>query len=92
MTDTRSRLLRAISALAGAFLLAGCMSMPADPSRMTPEQLRESAKDRGASVSCYSVGNAIWRVLAVLVQADRGTGATARAAEDCATVSVETTR
>lgn len=78
--------------LAAAAALAGCMSLPADPSKMTPEQLAAAAKDRGAAVSCYSVGNAIWRVLAVLVQADKGTGATARASDDCRAVSVETTK
>jgi hypothetical protein len=34
------------------FMLAGCLSIPADPSKMSAEQLREWVKDKNANVSC----------------------------------------
>ena len=38
--------------------LAGCTTLPADPSKMTPEQLKEWVKDKSASVSCVTARNA----------------------------------
>lgn len=32
--------------------LAGCTSLPADPTKMTPEQLTAAAKDRSISAIC----------------------------------------
>jgi hypothetical protein len=36
-------------------LLAGCAQLPADPSKMSAEQIREWVKDKNASVSCGKV-------------------------------------
>jgi len=33
-------------------LLMGCMTLPADPAKMSPEQLREWAKDKNANIAC----------------------------------------
>lgn len=41
----------------GALLLtvAACAQLPADPSKMSPEQIHEWIKDKNASVSCGKV-------------------------------------
>lgn len=55
-----------------ALLLAGCaLTPPADPSKMTPEQINAMAKDRGASASC-TTANSPWGVgRTIMVQLDR---------------------
>jgi hypothetical protein len=55
-----------------AALLAGCNAMPADPAKMTPEQLREWVKDKSASVTCVSAKNAVGNVTTVVANLDRG--------------------
>lgn len=60
--------------LAAALAMAGCAgTLPADPSKMTPEQLKAAAADRSASASC-TVVNSPWGVgRTIFVQLDRGT-------------------
>lgn len=56
-----------------AVALTACAGIPADPSKMTPEQLRESAKDRSAMASC-TTANSPWGVgRTIFVQIDRQT-------------------
>lgn len=61
-------------AIAIAFLLAGCASsyLPADPSKMTPEQLAAIAKDKGASASCAEVSTLTATTRFVYVLLDKG--------------------
>jgi starvation-inducible outer membrane lipoprotein len=68
-------------------LLAGCTALPADPAKMSPEQLREWAKDRNASVSCVQARNATGTVAMVTVTLDKAAIAsgsvTVKPASDC---------
>ncbi len=51
-------------------LLPGCMSLPADPTKMSAEQLREWAKDKSAGVQCV-IANTPWgRGIAASVNVD----------------------
>lgn len=53
-------------------LLAGCSTtLPADPAGMSPEQLREIAKDRSAVLSCVSTRSLAVDVTAVYLVLDR---------------------
>lgn len=45
--------------LALALALAGCAQLPANPTEMSPEQLREWIRDKNAAVSCGRV-NTPW--------------------------------
>jgi starvation-inducible outer membrane lipoprotein len=60
-----------IAACATAMILAGCTTLPADPAKMTPEQLREYAKDRNASVTCVQARNATGTVAMISVSLDK---------------------
>ena len=56
-------------ALLAALACAGCLSLPANPTEMTPDQLKEWVKDKNASVGCvvanspYGKGNGLYLVL-----------------------------
>ena len=49
-----------------ALLMGGCLSMPANPENMTPEQIKEWTKDRSIAATCttinspYGRGRASW--------------------------------
>lgn len=59
--------------LALLLALAGCANIPADPTRMSAEQLRELVKDRSASAACTIV-NSPWGVgRAIYIQLDQKT-------------------
>lgn len=68
-------------------LLAGCSAMPADPAKMSPEQLREWVKDKSASVTCVSAKNAVGNVTTVVANLDRGvvTAGVVTISTDCVT-------
>lgn len=69
-------------------LLAGCASsyLPADPSRMTPEQLAAVARDKGASASCAEVSTLTMTTRLVYVLLDKGAipSGTVTVGADCA--------
>lgn len=52
-------------------LLSGCMSLPHDPSSMSPEQLREISKDKNANVTCAVGNNPYGRIGVITVQLDQ---------------------
>lgn len=53
-------------------LLAGCSTtLPADPAGMSPEQLRELARDRSAVLSCVSTRSLAVDVTAIYIVLDR---------------------
>jgi starvation-inducible outer membrane lipoprotein len=54
-----------------ALALAGCTTIPADPSNMSPEQLKEWAKDKSASVSCVVARNATGTVVMAMANLDK---------------------
>lgn len=56
-----------------AALLAGCANLPGDPSKLSAEQLREIAKDRGASAACTVITTPWGPQRTVYVQLDKGT-------------------
>lgn len=76
-----------IIACAIALILSACNSMPADPAKMSPEQLREYAKDKSASVTCVSAKNAVGNVTTVFANLDKGAVATGTVtiSTDCVT-------
>lgn len=59
--------------LAASLLCAGCMgSLPGNPTQMTPEQLREWAKDKNANVGCLVAGTPYGKGNTVLMVLDKG--------------------
>jgi starvation-inducible outer membrane lipoprotein len=76
-----------VLACAIAVALTACNSLPADPAKMSPEQLREWAKDKSASVTCVSAKNAVGNVTTVVANLDKGvsTTGTLTISTDCVT-------
>jgi starvation-inducible outer membrane lipoprotein len=70
-----------------AMVLAGCTALPADPAKMSPEQLREWVKDKNASVTCVQARNATGTVAMIALNLDRSVLAsgsvTVKPASDC---------
>jgi starvation-inducible outer membrane lipoprotein len=68
-------------------LLAGCTTLPADPANMSPEQLKEYAKDKNASISCVQARNMSGTVAMITVNLDKSTfvngSVTVKPASDC---------
>jgi len=61
------------SMILAALALTGCTALPADPAKMTADQLAALAKDRSASASCTTV-NSPWGVgRSIYVQLDQKT-------------------
>ena len=55
-----------------ALLLAGCAAtLPADPSKMTAEQLKETIKDKSATIACATVQTP-YKGNTALVNLDKG--------------------
>jgi starvation-inducible outer membrane lipoprotein len=54
-----------------AFMLAGCLTMPADPAKMTPEQLTAFAKDKNANIACTTVNSPYGRGISAYVVLDK---------------------
>lgn len=59
--------------LVAVLALAGCNSLPADPAAMSPEQLKEWAKDKNANISCGIVNSPWGRGVGTYVVLDKGT-------------------
>lgn len=59
--------------LLALLFLAGCTTLPADPSQMTPEQLKEWVKDKSASVSCVVGRNMSGTVVMAMANLDKTT-------------------
>jgi starvation-inducible outer membrane lipoprotein len=57
--------------LALVLLLAGCTTLPADPSNMTPEQLKAIAIDKNVTGSCVIARNMTGTVAMVFVNLDK---------------------
>lgn len=80
--------------LAAVALMGGCAgALPADPSKMSPEQLKASSLDRSAVASC-TVVNSPWGVgRTIYVQLDKGTipAGAVTVGTDCA-VTVQSTK
>ncbi len=51
--------------------LTGCAQLPGDPTHMSPEQLREYAKDKNASVQCVIVNSPWGRGVITSVNLDK---------------------
>lgn len=75
--------------LAPLLLVAACAAnMPADPTKMSPEQLKEWVKDKNAYVTCASMKNMSGNVTLMSANLDKGTvvGGTVTVSPDCTTV------
>jgi len=55
-----------------AALLPGCVNLPADPTSMSAEQLKEWAKDKNANISCASKEMLVGHFSVVTVTLDKG--------------------
>lgn len=53
-------------------VIAGCVSLPADPTKMSAEQLKEWAKDKNANISCGSTISTLGKFGVVTVVIDKG--------------------
>lgn len=53
-------------------VIAGCVSLPADPTKMSAEQLKEWAKDKNANISCGSTISTLGKFGVVSVVIDKG--------------------
>jgi hypothetical protein len=58
--------------LALVLLLAGCTTLPADPAKMSAEQLKEWVRDKNATMSCASAKNAAGNLTMVSASLDKG--------------------
>lgn len=58
--------------LIAALLFAGCASLPANPTEMTADQLREWVKDKNANIACAVINSPYGRGVGVYVVLDRG--------------------
>ena len=72
--------------------LTSCANLPADPAKMSAEQLKAAAKDKNASVACSSGKTAAGNVTLVYVNLDQAIrlGSTATVEADCKTVITTT--
>ena len=72
--------------------LGACTTLPADPTHMTPEQLKEWARDKSASVSCVVARNATGTVAMSTTNLDKasipGGSLTVKPGNDCETIIV----
>jgi hypothetical protein len=64
---------RALAIMAACAALAGCASAPADPSKLSADQLRALAADRSALASCSTTNTPWGPFRTTLVQLDRAT-------------------
>ena len=64
--------MKRLVAIAILFVVAGCAaSLPADPTRMSAEQLREWVKDKNANVSCGVINSPYGRGVMTSVVLDK---------------------
>lgn len=52
-------------------LLTACANLPADPAQMSPEQLKEWAKDKNANIACGVVNSPYGRGVGTYVVLDK---------------------
>ena len=55
-----------------AGLSTGCLSLPANPEKMTPEQIREWTKDKSIAATCTTINSPYGRGIVVHVGMDKG--------------------
>jgi hypothetical protein len=58
-------------ALVLALLVAGCATIPGDPSKMTAEQIKEAVKDKSYTMGCATVETP-YKGNTILLNLDRG--------------------
>ena len=57
--------------IVAALLLAGCATLPGNPSKMSPEQIKEAVKDKNANIGCGVINSPYGRGVAVYVTLDK---------------------
>ncbi len=60
------------SVLLVALLSAGCLALPANPEKMTPEQIKEWTKDKSIAATCTTINSPYGRGIVVHVGMDKG--------------------
>ncbi len=61
-----------VAVLSIALLSAGCLALPANPEKMTPEQIREWTKDKSIAATCTTINSPYGRGIVVHVGMDKG--------------------
>ena len=86
----KGKCMKLILTLAACAAFAGCASAPADPSKLSAEQLKALASDRSAVASCATTMTPWGPIRTTLVQLDRATipAGKVSVAADC-TVTIE---
>lgn len=77
------------------FWFVGCAgTLPADPAKMSPDQLKAAAKDKNAAVACSNGKTAAGNVTLVYVNLDQAVrlGSTATVEADCKTTITTTSQ
>lgn len=92
MSFTRNCFL--LACIAVTALIVGCAALPADPAKMSPDQLKAAAKDKNAAVACSNGKTAAGNVTLVYVNLDQAVrlGSTATVEADCKTTITTTSQ
>ena len=80
--------MKALLPLLALLLLTACAgTLPADPAKMSPEQLKANAKDKNSSVACSNGKTAAGNVTMVYVNVDQAVplGSSVTVEADCKT-------
>ena len=65
-------MLKPLALVALLALVAGCATLPANPSEMTAEQLKEWVRDKNANIGCGVINSPYGRGVMVYVVLDKG--------------------
>lgn len=86
--------MRCLLILLPALMSACAGTLPADPAKMNPDQLKAAAKDKNAAVACSSGKTAAGNVTLVYVNLDQAVrlGSTATVEADCKTTITTTSQ
>jgi tRNA A37 threonylcarbamoyladenosine synthetase subunit TsaC/SUA5/YrdC len=84
--------MKTIAILLAVLFLAACANLAGDPSKMSADQLKASAKDKNASVACWNGKTAAGNVTTVYVNSDQAPklGSVVTIEADCKTTVTTT--
>lgn len=65
-------MMKKFAAALASLALAACVSVPGNPEKMSPEQLKEWARDKNANIACGVINSPYGRGIATYVVLDKG--------------------